>query len=43
MNRKIVTTFISALFVAACGQAPEPAVPDAAYDVLIVNGTVYDG
>jgi len=36
---RIAALLMSVLFVAACGRAPAPE----SYDVLIVNGTVYDG
>ena len=37
--RRTLALVIAAIILSACGPAPEPA----RYDVLIVNGTVYDG
>ena len=40
---RIMTTLAAVTFAAACGQAPEPEPTVEYYDVLIINGTVYDG
>ena len=40
---RTTATLCTLLIATACGQAPEPEAPAESYDVLIVNGTVYDG
>ena len=43
MNSTNMILSMTAMLLVACGQAPEPEAPATAFDVLILNGTVYDG